>query len=169
MGGPFLGFPGSARGNEPACQCRKHKRCGFDPWLGKMPWRRGWQPLSSILAWRIPQTEELAGYSPQVAKTWTRMKQLSMHIRAFPTPDPPGDSRVLCGCLNQPTLCWELPRPRISETLLLPAESQSKAQEFWVFPSRRAGQRGCAHLLADLRLGWSCPSRAVPRRTSPPT
>ena len=24
-------FPGGATGKEPACQCRQHKRCGFDP------------------------------------------------------------------------------------------------------------------------------------------
>ena len=26
----FMGFPG-ASGKEPACKCRRHKRCGFDP------------------------------------------------------------------------------------------------------------------------------------------
>ena len=29
---------------------------GFDPWVGKIPQRREWQPYSSILAWRIPWT-----------------------------------------------------------------------------------------------------------------
>ena len=29
-------------GKEPICQCR---RCGFDPWVGKIPWRRKWPPL----------------------------------------------------------------------------------------------------------------------------
>ena len=28
----------------------------FDSWVGKIPWRRKWQP--SILIWRIPWTEE---------------------------------------------------------------------------------------------------------------
>ena len=27
-------------GKDPACQCRRHKRRGFDPWVGKIPWRR---------------------------------------------------------------------------------------------------------------------------------
>ena len=27
-----LGFPGGASGNESTCQCRRHKRCDFDPW-----------------------------------------------------------------------------------------------------------------------------------------
>ena len=38
-----LGFSGGASGKESACQCRKHKRCGFDPWVRKFPWRRKWQ------------------------------------------------------------------------------------------------------------------------------
>ena len=24
-------------------------RCGFDPWVGKIPWRRAWQPTPSCL------------------------------------------------------------------------------------------------------------------------
>ena len=30
-------------GKEPACQCRSCRRCGFDPWVRKIPWRRKWQ------------------------------------------------------------------------------------------------------------------------------
>ena len=29
------GFPGGTPGTEPACQCRRRKRHGFDPWVGK--------------------------------------------------------------------------------------------------------------------------------------
>ena len=38
------GLPGGARGKEPACLCRRHKRRGFDPWVGKISWRRAWPP-----------------------------------------------------------------------------------------------------------------------------
>ena len=31
------GFPGGTSGKEPACQCRRHKRCRFDPWSGISP------------------------------------------------------------------------------------------------------------------------------------
>ena len=31
------GFPGGASGKEPAHQCRRRKRRGFDPWVGKIP------------------------------------------------------------------------------------------------------------------------------------
>ena len=27
----------------------RHKRCGFDPWVGKIPWRRAWQPTPVFL------------------------------------------------------------------------------------------------------------------------
>ena len=35
-----LGLPGDTGDEEPACQCRRYERCGFDPWAGKIPWRR---------------------------------------------------------------------------------------------------------------------------------
>ena len=31
-------------GKESVCQCRRCKRCRFNPWVGKIPWRRKWQP-----------------------------------------------------------------------------------------------------------------------------
>ena len=42
------GFPGGASGKEPACQCWRHKRDVFDPWVRKIPWRRAWQ-LTPVL------------------------------------------------------------------------------------------------------------------------
>ena len=39
------GFPGGTSGKEPSCQCQRHKRHGLDPWVGKISWRREWQPL----------------------------------------------------------------------------------------------------------------------------
>ena len=38
---PCSGFPGGSSGKEPTRQDRRHKRRGFDPWVGKMPQRRG--------------------------------------------------------------------------------------------------------------------------------
>ena len=63
------GSLGGARGKEPGCQCRRHKRHGFEPWVRKIPWSRAWQYVqymaihSSILVWRTPWTEE-PGYIP---------------------------------------------------------------------------------------------------------
>ena len=35
-----------AQWKEPACQRRRH---GIDPWVGKIPWRRKWQPTPAFL------------------------------------------------------------------------------------------------------------------------
>ena len=45
-------------GKESTCQAGVLR---FNPWLGKIPWRRKWQPISSILAWEILWTEEPGG------------------------------------------------------------------------------------------------------------
>ena len=34
---------------ESTCQCRRHRRHGFNPWVGKIPWRSKWQPISVFL------------------------------------------------------------------------------------------------------------------------
>jgi len=44
-----MGFPGGAGGKEASCQCRRHKRCGFSPCVGKIPWRKKWQPTPVFL------------------------------------------------------------------------------------------------------------------------
>ena len=51
-------------GKESACQCRRHKRCGFDPWVGKIPWRRKWQPTLVFWPGKSHEQRSLAGYSP---------------------------------------------------------------------------------------------------------
>jgi len=37
-------FPDGASNKESTCQCRRHKRPGFHPWVGKIPWRMAQQP-----------------------------------------------------------------------------------------------------------------------------
>ena len=51
-------------GKELACQCRRLKRCGFDPWVRKIPWRRKWQPTSVFLPGESHGWRSLVGYSP---------------------------------------------------------------------------------------------------------
>ena len=59
-----MGFPGGASSKEPTCQCRRCKRRGFDPWVGKIPWRRAWQPTPVFLPGEFHGQRNLAGYSP---------------------------------------------------------------------------------------------------------
>ena len=69
-----MGFPGSTSGKELVCKCRRHKRCGFNPWIRKIPLEEGMATLSSILAWRILWTEESGGLqsteSQRVGRDW---------------------------------------------------------------------------------------------------
>ena len=58
---PCCGFPGSASGKEPASQCRRRKRHRFNPWVGKIPWGRAWQPTPVFLPGESPWTEEPGG------------------------------------------------------------------------------------------------------------
>ena len=60
---------------ETPCQCRRHKRCRFDPWVGKIPWRRKWQRIPVFLLGESHRQEP-----DGVAK---RQTQLSTHIIAF--------------------------------------------------------------------------------------
>ena len=46
---------------ESSCQCR---RCGFNPWAGKIPWRRKWQPTPVFLPGESQGQRSLAGDSP---------------------------------------------------------------------------------------------------------
>ena len=45
----LLGLPSWLRGKVFACQCRRSRRLGFDPWVGKIPCRRAWHPTPVLL------------------------------------------------------------------------------------------------------------------------
>ena len=75
-----LGFPGGAIVKETAFQCRRHKRCGFDSWIRKIPWRRNGNPLQYSCL-EIPMNRgDWQSKTHRVTKSWTRLKRLSMHI-----------------------------------------------------------------------------------------
>ena len=57
-------FPRWLSGKESTCQCR---RCGFNPWVRKMPWRRKWQP-TPVLPEKSHGQRSLVGYSHGVPK-----------------------------------------------------------------------------------------------------
>ena len=57
----MVGASRVTRGKEPTCQCRRHR---FDPWVGKIPWRRKWQPTPVFLPGQFRGQRSLTGYSP---------------------------------------------------------------------------------------------------------
>ena len=60
----WVSFPGGVSGKEPACQSRRHKRPGFNPWVRKIPWRRAWLPTPVLLPGESHGQRSLAGHSP---------------------------------------------------------------------------------------------------------
>ena len=77
---PKRGSPGGASGKEPTCQCRRHKRCRFDSWVRKIPWRRAWQPTPVFLPGESHGPRSLVGYTiHRVTKSWAQLKGLSTH------------------------------------------------------------------------------------------
>jgi len=58
------GFLGCASSKEPACQWRRYKKHGFNPWFRKMPWKRKWQPIPVFLPGDSHGQKSVAGYSP---------------------------------------------------------------------------------------------------------
>ena len=72
----YLRFPGGAHGKEPTCQCSHGSRLWFESWVGKISWRRAWQP-TGILAWRSPWTEEPSGLQSVGSQSLAQRKRLS--------------------------------------------------------------------------------------------
>ena len=63
-------IPGGSRlprrlsGKEFTCQCISDRRHRFNPWVGKIPWRRNWQPPLVFLPEKSHGQRSLAKYSP---------------------------------------------------------------------------------------------------------
>ena len=58
-----------------------HKRCGYYPWVGKVPWSRKWQPTPVFLPGKFKGQRSLAGYSPWGCKESDTTERLSMSMK----------------------------------------------------------------------------------------
>jgi len=76
-----MGFPRGASGKEPACQRRRHKKLKFDPWVGKIAWRRSWQPTPVFLPGDPMDRGAWWATVHRVIKSRAWLKQLSIHKR----------------------------------------------------------------------------------------
>ena len=56
-------------------------RLGFHPWVGKIPWRRAWQPTPVFLPGESHGQRSLAGYSPRGRTESDTTERLSTHTR----------------------------------------------------------------------------------------
>ena len=60
--------------------CLQYRRCGFDPWIGKIPWRREWLLTPVFLPGEFQGQRSLAGYSPWGHKESDTVEWLTHNI-----------------------------------------------------------------------------------------
>ena len=58
-------------------------RPGFDPWVGKIPWRRKWQPTPVPLPGESHGGRSLVGYSPWCHKESDTTERLHFHFQTY--------------------------------------------------------------------------------------
>ena len=85
-------------------QCRRRKRCGFDPWVGKIPWRRAWQ--------LIPENPMNRGawctmvHEITQSRTWLMWLTTHTHTHTIQASGPLSGRRLgnllQCSCLENP-------------------------------------------------------------------
>ena len=74
--GRLPGFPVGSVGKESTCQHRRH---GFDPSVGKISWRRKWQPTPVFSPGKSHGQRSLAVYSPWGCRE-SDMTEVTEHI-----------------------------------------------------------------------------------------
>ena len=62
-------------GKESACQCRRYRRLWFDPWVGKIPWCRQWQPTPVFLLGKSHGQSLGGGCRPWGHKEWIHTRR----------------------------------------------------------------------------------------------
>ena len=78
-----VGLPSWLSGKETICQWGRCKRPGFNPWVGKIPWRKKWQPTPGFLPGKFHGPRSLVGYSPWGCKQSDRTEQLNTHTLLY--------------------------------------------------------------------------------------
>ena len=73
-------------GKKSSCQCRRCKRCGFDPWVRKTPWRRKWQLAPVLLPGKFHGQRSLEGFRPWGCKESDTTERLNTHTHTHTLP-----------------------------------------------------------------------------------
>ena len=110
-------FPGGTSGKEPIWQCRRHKRCRFDPWVGKIPWRRAWQPTPVFLPGESHGQGSWQATVHRISKSQIQLKWLSTealkHRVKVDQYNLKGNSKFFC--YSQTVFSWsQLIHPNLS-------------------------------------------------------
>ena len=75
----MCGLPRWHGDKEPACQCKRRKRRGFDPCVRKIPWRRKWKPTLVSLPGKFHGQRSLVGYIQSIGSKRVRHDSAHTH------------------------------------------------------------------------------------------
>ena len=131
------GFPGGTSGKEPACQCRRCKRRGFDRWSGKLPWRRAWQPTPVFLPGESHGQRSLEGHRVKHDGSDLARIHAEMQVSSIFHVGPPD------GVVLSLLMCWDnsnhslWPTPETSDILgrvhvPIPTWQINEAENSWL-------------------------------------
>ena len=132
-------------GLEPAYKCRRHKKCGFDPWIRKIPWRRAWQPAPIFLPGESHWNRRLRAAVHGVTESQTRLEQRSSQA--------PSVTPLLFGWVSSFVPCFRASLPSLKNTLPSSKFPQAPEGIHLAFPQT---PNPPAHLLV-WRLRWQLP------------
>ena len=110
------GLPKALSSKESACQCRRFR---FDPWVGKIPWRRAWQPIPVLWPGESPGQRSPAGYSPWSCKESDTTEQLRHQCQYNSTLErgqPDGKDEDISPSALRSTTCRDSEKQRSSLT-----------------------------------------------------
>ena len=91
---------GGASVKESACQSKKHKKCGFNPWVRKILWKRKWQSTPVFLPGKSHGQRNLVGYSPWGLKESDMTDHIQMHTEKHESIKKGVDTKVHCWILK---------------------------------------------------------------------
>ena len=123
-----------------ACQCWRHKRLGFDAWVGKIPWGRKWQPNPTFFPRKFHGPRSLAGWGCkelnmiEQARTWF-CKELKRYCYMYSLRWnwDPGPRLQCCFLAAPPSSSYPLP-VLISNCLNLPFGTQGRSRRLESIP-----------------------------------
>ena len=67
----------------PLTKCRRCRRHGFNPWVGKIPWRRKWHPAPIFLPGKFHGQRSLVDYSPWAHQEWNTTEYTCMQAHIY--------------------------------------------------------------------------------------
>ena len=79
----------------------KNRTAGFNPWVGKTPWRREWHPTPVLVPGESHGGRSLVGYSPWGRKESDTTEQLHFHFSLSCIGEGNGNP-LQCSCLENP-------------------------------------------------------------------